>query len=824
VNQSDAGREEFTIRPRGSAGSVRPSEPDSLVDVRDLARSVVRSRWLVGSILVASLLAGIVITAFQDREYESEATIYVNPRKASLPMGLEMGRVAALAGIGEAGIVTETALLESRAVAEAVVDSLALHVRLEEPAVSYVNILRIGHAPRDARPGRFEFRLRADGTYSVESLLPFEASVPTSVVPGTPFRLGDVQLTLLPQPDRGALKVVIAIDRFDVAVRRVRRNLVVEPYARGAQILAVRARDPDSVRAAEIPNVASSRFIQYRTELTKAEARNAVGFLREQVDSYELRLMEAEDRLRGFREQSRVLSPGEEASQQVRHLADLQARRNLLVAERDAISTAIARAETRTRTEPGESPYRELAAFPVFLSNAAVQSVLRTLTELENEVSELLIRRTPDNDDVQRLVQRIEELERQLYRTARSYHDGLDNQIASLDASVNRFSRGLETVPQQQVAYARFLREQQLLEEVYTLLQTRLKEAEIREVEDLSDVRIIDAALIPERPVVPRPALNMLLAFVVGLTLGVGAAVTRAVLDPRVRTRDDVFMATAGLPVIGAIPRAGHATKNGLRAWGQQRLRGKLLRARAMQSGIAALVVRSDPEGEASEAYRALRTNLTFGTSERLPQLMTICSVAAGDGKSTTAANLALSMAQQGLRVLLVDCDLRRPRLHAFFGYARQPGIVDVLLGQAELHSTIRQIDIEDGPAGPTPLHLLTAGKEVSGTAEVIGSPAMRDLLQQVRGTYDLVILDAPPLGVASEAVVLGVLSDATLVVARATVTQKAALAEAVADLRRLRVPLAGIVINDLDPSESVYGGYRQGAGRSNRWTETVSS
>lgn len=806
MNGMGADQNEFPIRQQISPGPTRAVEGDSLVDVRDLAHSVIRARWLVGGIILMSIVAGLVITVLQDREYESEATVYVNPRKAAVPMGLELGRVAALAGIGEGGIVTETALLESRAVAEAVVDSLSLHVNVEEPAASYIHVLRVIEAPRNAMAGRFEMLRQSNGTYTVESSSPFEGAVPRSVEPGIPFQLGNVELMLLPQVVTGVRKVVIAIEPFDVAVRRVRKNLTVEQYTRGAQVLSVRARHPDSVRAAEIPNVAARSFIRFRTELTKAEARNAVAFLRDQVDSYALRLEDAENRLRAFREQGRILSPTEEASQQVRHLADLQARRNILVAERDAIRTALRRAESGSVTEAGSSPYRELASFPVFLSNAAVQSVLRTLTELENQLSELLTRRTPDNDDVQQLVHRIEELERQLFLTARSYHNGLDNQIASLDESATRFSSGLEVVPQQQVAHARLLREQQLFEEVYTLLQTRLKEAEIREVEDLSDVRIIDAALIPQRPVSPRPILNLVLALFVGVTLGVGAAVTRAVLDPRVRTRDDAVMATAGVPVVGMIPQVKRRLQDGIPVLRSQRLGRLLAPGPDRKKSAVPLVVHSAPDSAASEAYRALRTNLTFGVSERPPQVMTICSIDEGDGKSTTAANLALTMAQQGRRVLLIDCDLRRPRLHAMFSCERAPGVTELLSGRSVPDDVIRRLDV--GDAG-VPLHLLTAGAPVSTAAELIGSPSMRKLLQDLRETYDLVMLDAPPLAVASEAAVLGVLADATLLVARATSTQKRALTEAVAQLRQLRIPLVGIVINDVEPRDLAYRTYR---------------
>src|SRR5690606_2200300 len=158
-------------------------------------------------------------------------------------------------------------------------------------------------------------------------------------------------------------------------------------------------------------------------------------------------------------------------------------------------------------------------------------------------------------------------------------------------------------------------------------------------------------------------------------------------------------------------------------------------------------VLRQAPESAASEAYRSLRTMLTFGFAERPPHLITICSVAEGEGKSTSAANLAFAMAQQGYRTLLVDCDLRRPRLHSILGVDRDPGLVDVLVGRTSLEGAIREIDAADGTK---PLRMLSAGTCRSSAADLIGSPAMRDTLTAARAVYDVVVLDAPPLAIAS--------------------------------------------------------------------------
>src|SRR5690606_25237429 len=225
----------------------------------------------------------------------------------------------------------------SRAIAEVVVDSLSLHILVDEPERSHISVFRVLSAPRDARAGSFQLLHQGQGVYDIQPVEGTALDGPGSVTVGSPFRLGDVALVLDEQlrthPEG---RLVITIQPFDAAVRELRREFVVEQADGGAQLLRVRARHQDSVRAAQIPNVATRYFIEYRNQLTQADASNAVHFLREQLANHSELLRNAEERLREFRERARVVDPAEQASQQVQHLADLLARRDMLTRERDA--------------------------------------------------------------------------------------------------------------------------------------------------------------------------------------------------------------------------------------------------------------------------------------------------------------------------------------------------------------------------------------------------------------------------------------------------------------------------------------------------------
>jgi capsular exopolysaccharide synthesis family protein len=208
------------------------------------------------------------------------------------------------------------------------------------------------------------------------------------------------------------------------------------------------------------------------------------------------------------------------------------------------------------------------------------------------------------------------------------------------------------------------------------------------------------------------------------------------------------------------------------------------------------------PDDPASEAYRALRTNVTFVNAEqRVLQLLVVTSPGPAEGKSTTAANLAITLAQQGTSTLLVDADLRRPLVHRAFNLVQEPGLTDVLVGKAMLREAIR-------PNVIPKLDVLPAGALPPNPSELLGSEAMHGLLEQLRGQYDMVIFDTPPTLAVTDATVLGASSDAVILVLRAGETEEVAAQRALAQLRRVQARVAGTVLNGVERERDRYYNY----------------
>lgn len=804
-----------------NAPTARVAQPLSALPAREVADgitfrdfwyTILGQRWLVLGVTLAAVLLTAFVVSRQQPRYKSEATLRVNSGGEGIANPLEA--ISPSAGGAETELATDMVVLRSRQVAAAVAESLSLNLRLEEPARPRNAVLMPLVVPSGTPSALVEMEHRGSGEYSVRIADGARTQVPQRVRIGVPFQLNGATLALVPRlSDSPPARVVFRFRPLTVAATQLRANLEVYRPDPRAQVVHIRYDSEDPQLASEVPNAVSRHFIQYKAAASQQEARSTVEFLREQVANYEAELARAESRLQGFREQQQVVNLQDEATQQVRRLAELQASVEQLRSEREALTTLLAKVRAGDQTEGEPSPYRQLAAFPSFLQNPAVNNILNTLTDLENQRTQLLVRRTTENLDVQGLDQRIRELELHLYRVAQNHLESLDSQIRSEDASLSRFGTQIQLIPAREVQFARLARDQDLLTQMYTLLQTRLKEAEIRRAVEPATVEVIDEALVPRKPYMPRPLRSLVLAGVLGLITACALAVSRRALDTRIRTREDAQAATGGAPILGAIPRIKAAVgAHAPGANGDGKRRGRKvalspLTPEALQT--SRIVTRIDPHSPASEAYRALRTNLTFSSIERPPQVVVVTSALPGDGKSTSAANLAVTLAQQGTRTLLIDGDVRRGVLHQVFELPQTPGLTNALLGRDDTDRVVYRVPLDAENA----LDVIPAGVFPPNPSEILGSQRMRDLLASMRGRYEMIIVDAPPLNLVTDAAVLGTAADTTVLVARVGITDKRALQHAATQLFHLNAPLAGVVLNDIDLSGGSYYGYSYGYG-----------
>ena len=311
-------------------------------------------------------------------------------------------------------------------------------------------------------------------------------------------------------------------------------------------------------------------------------------------------------------------------------------------------------------------------------------------------------------------------------------------------------------------------REAETNRKLYETLLIRLKETTVTENIPQSNIHVVDEGQIPDFPVRPRKRMNILLSMIMGSMLGVGLAFFFEYLDNTIKGPEDIDK-VLGIPFLGPIPSA---TRGG-------------------SDRSIDLVVLSAPKSSHSEAYRAIRAGLLLSMADHPPKKILITSPGILEGKTTTAANLAVAMAQAGNSTLLIDADLRKPRLHRLFDQDNSKGLSTLLVGESTFEVTLRQTQV------PL-LSILSSGPIPPNPAELLGSQKMRDVLSEASKRFDRIILDTPPVGPVSDALSLATMCDGVVFIIRESQTSKELAAISKKRLADANAKFLGVVLNDV--------------------------
>lgn len=757
-----------------------------MVSVRGLRDIMRRRRRVLMLCTIIGGLGGIAVAVRLQPTYRATATLRVDERASSLP-ALDVLRQ--LAG---GAVNTEMAALASRPLLEDAVDSLGLRLVLRTPRrLARHELFGFARVSRDAADGRYELaRSSRDSLVLRDStgraVARFWRTEPVryngiwlEVLPRIELS-GPVRFTIVPFPD--------AVDALNAAIRIQRPD-------REASIISVSYWDHDATLARDVPNLLIADFINSRQRSENSTAARTADFLRAQVDSLSQQIAIANDSLRQFRELEQAVALDQEASAQVTQLADLQGQRNAIEAERGALASLVAEVEAEHQPATGldPSPYRRLVAFPTLIRNQAVSELLRSLTAVEDERVALLARRTAEDPDVQVLSVRVTELEDQLLGFTTTYLRGLGDHVKSFDATIGRFRRGLDRIPAKQITLTSLERKPKVLGELFAVLQTRLQEAQIATAAVDPTVRVVSPATLPRKPAMPTPPLVAGLGVVLGLLMGALGAMLREQFDPTLRTRRDV-QRLSGVQVIGVLPHL----PRGLRGIATTRINQPSGVEQATADTIPvpelsrSLVVASAPWSSSAEAFRILRTNLLHALGDNA-RAVTVASPRAGDGKTFVAANLAVSCAENGKRVLLIDGDTRRGQLGAMLRVPCVPGLSEAL------ENPNGGIPVTPVQVRRRTLDVLAAGAFQEDRNGELTIAKMRALLKHCQAIYDVVIVDSPPLNMVADAAVLAASTDGVLLVARAGTTTSESLTYAMDQLQNIDAGLLGICLNDGD-------------------------
>ena len=797
---------------------VRHEGAAEVAQVRTVWHVLRVHRLMIVLFIVGFAAAAAIYSLLATPVYEVDASIRVDPKIQSATDVLQSMASTNPADAAMNDLATEMEMLQSRSLAEDVTDSLGLALVVTEPRrVPRLILLDGVKTARDVPEANLVLDRQADGRYKITADTAI-GPLPTVAI-GEHVNVAGATFTLL----RGAAdysQIKLALSQFDDAVDALRKKLKIVRAQNDANVIDMTFKGPDPVLARNVLNSVAQDFIRNRQNVQKTEARTTIAYLHEQLDTLSRELTTSEDALQKFREAQHVIDPEAEAASGITRQAQLEADRATIDDERRALAKLVAEVETAVAVSSptAPSPYRRLVAFPTLFRDVAVGQLLQSLATVEEERTQLLERRTLQDPDVQVLTERQHDLERQIRSIATTYLEGLQNQETALDSTIHAYNAQLGEVPRREVEFARLDRRPKVLDEMSKLLQTRLKEAEIVQAADDPSVRLVDPAILPIQPSQPKPLLYVVLAVIAGAFAGVAAALTRQYFDRAVHGSAEMRLAT-GLPVLGVIPTISAAAKRESRRLGSGKSFKALMAATADDANATADPLAPDAgaasgggQMQAGQAFERLQTNIRFIRPDTGVKTLLVTSPLPGDGKTTTAVNLALSLAQSGYVTTLVDGDLRRGLVASMFDVPRSPGLSELLRGFSKLEDVLKSVAVGEGGL----LYYLTSGTLPPNPTRLLESDALRLLVADLASRCDVVVIDSPPLNAVHDAALLASVSDGVILVARAGVTTIEAIGYAMDQLRTVHAPLLGTVLNDADlQRDTAYGG-----GYAYRWQD----
>jgi len=699
-----------------------------------------KRRWTIVTVFFVLFTIVLLGTLKQKPIYRAQALLEIEKENPNL---LTVQELFQLETLSDTYLETQYKLLRSDSLARRVIDQLRLG-KLEE--------FNPGVARRSGTP-------------------------PASSGTAPSFAVGDAEL------DPRAYQTVLA---------RFRDRLSVEPVKR-SRLVEITFDSQDPALAAKVVNALAANHIEQSLEVRWDATQKASEWLSQQLLGLKARLEKSENDLQGYARESGLLFLENEKG-----AAENIVNERLRQLQEELTHAQAARYEK-------ESLYRQVqagdyTALPGIVENKLLQDLTAHQEELERERAMLETTFTPDYPKVKQVQSQIDEMNTVLVRERKHLAERITNDYLAAVRREDLVRKAFEEQQKQanliagrSVQYNILKREVETNKQLYEGLLQRLKEAGVTAGLKASNIRIVDPAVPPKKPAKPNLPLNLALATMMGLALGVGAAFLQEHLDNTLKSSEDVERYLA-LPALALIPSVESLNGRRSAVYGLSEPK-KLLAAAEVEPSPTRwyrIDATADHDSALAEAFRSLRTSVLLSTADRPPRTLLISSSQPSEGKTTISINLAISLSQLGRRVLLIDADMRRPSIRKVFEMPDTLGLVSYLTGQQEWRAAVCTTGLAN-------LEALVCGPVPPNPAELLSSERMRMLLTEAKQEYDFVVLDSPPLLNVADSRILATLAEGVVLVVKGGATPRELAQRAQSYARNVGANVIGAVLNNLD-------------------------
>ncbi|MGD0212634.1 MAG: polysaccharide biosynthesis tyrosine autokinase [Terriglobales bacterium] len=567
------------------------------------------------------------------------------------------------------------------------------------------------------------------------------------------------------------------------------------------RIMEIHFSSTDPQLAASAVNTLAATYVEQNFKTKFESTMQASDWLSKQLIDLQMKVETSQEKLVRYQKEHEILGTDEKTNITTEKLDELN--KEMTMAESDRMQK-----EAVYRQTQSNDPVAVSAAI-VGSSSGAGSALLDRLREqqvtLRIQVADLTTTLGPNHPTVVKLDSQLKEIDRQFQTETDKAVDHLKGQYLAalqredmLRGAFEKQKQEANKLNESAIEYSILKRDLDSNRTLYEGLLEKLKEAGVTAGLRSNNFRIIDAARVPTGPSEPNIPRNLSFALVLGVISGLGLAFLIENMDNTVRTPEQAT-ALSALPSLGMIPLGSKSGNHGPT--------GKRL-ALTSSKEVVETVTQVRPQSQMAESYRALRTSLLLSNLGAPPKVIMVTSARPQEGKTTTSINTAIVLAQKGVRVLLIDADLRRPSIHKTLGMGPRSGLSNVLTGSATLQQTITI-----SPVLPN-LFIMPAGTPPPNPAELLASSNMRDLIAELRGMYDHIVIDTPPTLSVTDAVVLSPRADATILVIRSGQTTKQALRRARDILMQVNAHVAGVLLNAVDLTSPDYYYYYEYQGK----------
>jgi tyrosine-protein kinase Etk/Wzc len=745
------------------------------VSFNDYMRVLYRGRWVVVTSFLVVMAITVYLTWTTKPEYEASAKLMIE----------EKGMEHELFDIGsfmkkETMINNQVEILNSRSLAETVITRLQ--------ASEYAEQLEVVNRPEETN-----MSLLADA--------------------------GQWVLHWFGASDTAKEEIT-----FDDMVADLRSRITITPI-RETDMIEIRVSAGSPEEATFITNTLATAYSEKNRLSSQEEVRLVKNFLEDQLASIKNQLGKSEDELKRFKQSEKVVALNDETEELIKQLAEFEGLYNEALTDYNSQQHRLAYINKQLDMSRSNIDLQNISSTPYFealkkqigelqgkrafyVTNLINQSVYREddpqilkydtqIEALNEQLREEIVKLAKVDvlDPVglsSTLIQRKIELESNL--------QALQPKLEALKGIVADYSKQLESLPEKSLQLARLERAATVDEKIYLMMEEKYQESRITEVGQLGQVRIIDPAKAPSIPIRPKKKLNLVIGALIGLGLGFGLTFLREFMDNTVHSIEDVEK--IGVTVLGSIPVIKEDEARKRVKFLPQHVNGKngTLDSSDALTAATRLITYFAPKSPISEAYRTFRTNLQYTKLDKDLKALLVTSPGPGEGKSTSVSNLAITMAQMGSRVLLIDSDLRRPVLHSIFKVDRRLGLSNVLVGRATIEEAVQKTEIEN-------LFVMPCGTLPPNPSELLASSAMTRTLEELKTMYDIVLFDSPPIIAVTDAAVLGSRLDGVILVVKSGQTDREAAFRAVTLLKNVNTRILGALLNGVQ-IESLYGSY----------------